>query len=68
MNPLDVPDDATLGGSFHLGSASVKGEGLKIKYWIGSMPGKKGRGCAMALAFPTQLVKSAFFFSMYLIY
>lgn len=41
MNPLDVPDDATLGGTMHIGSASVKGEGLKVKYWTGSMSGKK---------------------------
>lgn len=44
MNPLDVPDDANLGGTFNVGSASVKGEGLKVKYWSGSMPGKKGTG------------------------
>lgn len=52
MNPLDVPDDATLGGTMHIGSASVKGEGLKVKYWTGSMSGKKGRGCAMAFSLP----------------
>lgn len=49
MNPLDVPDDATLGGTLHIGNPTVKGEGLKVKYWTGSMPGKKGRGCSMAI-------------------
>lgn len=61
MNPLDVPDDANLGGTFHVGSASVKGEGLKVKYWTGSMPGKKGRGCAVAAVLAIQLEKILFF-------
>lgn len=62
MNPLDVPDDATLGGTLHVGSPSVKGEGLKIKYWTGSMPGKKGQRCAMDffLLYATQLNKCVF--------
>lgn len=41
LSPFDVPDDATLSATTHIGSASVKGEGLKVKYWTGSIPGEK---------------------------
>ncbi|KAM6983658.1 ependymin [Tautogolabrus adspersus] len=42
LHPLDIPDDAKLHSTKHIGSSSIEGEGLKLNMWTGAFTDSKG--------------------------
>ncbi|XP_027888326.1 ependymin-2-like [Xiphophorus couchianus] len=71
LHPFDIPDDAKFHSTVTTGSSSIKGEGLKVNIWTGSLTNMKGSysmsvttGCLPVSTFYFTETTSFFFSNM----
>lgn len=55
LHPFDIPDDAKFHSTVTTGSSSIKGEGLKVNVWTGSLTNMKGGIVSMRYDFSVAL-------------